>query len=213
MTVAEAAASSGNTLPLWTFNARAARDGHHHLGVMVGTNPFTSPGTSKIPTQIVPLILHMHSIAISFDPNTGIITTAPGNVTFDPTDADNNCMSTPNNVPATVLSESPIFNPASFTFGSKNLGTTQYIDAFQRANFYKVLGNNIGSYHVLLDPVNTLRAVEINVPAVEGFAITDPAFLEPARSTFRLSAPRLGSLTVSSSTIPASTAPLQNFTG
>ena len=176
----EAAVSSGNTLPLWTFNARAARDGRHHLGAMVGTNPFTSPGTSTIPSQIIPLILHMHSIGVSFDPNTGIITTVPGHVTFDPTEADNSCMSAPNNVPAAVLSQSPIFNPASFTFGSINLGTTQYIDAFQRANFYQVLGSDIADYHVLLGPVSTLRGVEINVPAVEGIAITDPTFFAPA---------------------------------
>jgi hypothetical protein len=180
VTADEAVLSSGNTLPLWSFNVRAARDGHHHRGVMVGTNPFTSPGTSKIPTQIVPLVLHLHSVGVSFDPNTGIITTTPGEVTVDPTDADNSCMSAPNNVPATVLSESPIFNPAKFTFGSTNLGTTQYIDAFQRANFYQVLGADIANYHVLLDPVNTLRGVEINVPAAEGIAITDPAFLSAA---------------------------------
>jgi hypothetical protein len=40
-----------------------------------------------------------------------------------------------------------------------------------------VLGTDIDDYHVLLDPVTTLRGVEINVPAVEGIAIKDPAFL------------------------------------
>jgi hypothetical protein len=179
ISAAELAAAAGSTLPLWTFSVRSPRDGHHHEGVMVGTNPFSSPGTSTIPTQIIPLIFRVHSVAVSFDPTTGIITTRPGHATFDPTVADDNCLSEPNNVPVTLMNQSPIFQPASFTFGSTSVGTTQYIDAFQRANFYSALGSAIDSYHVLLGPVQTLEPVEIDVPANEALAITDPNFFGP----------------------------------
>ena len=169
----------GDKLPLWTFDAQSPRDGQRHVGVMVGTNPFDDPGTTKVPTHIIPLILKMHSVAVSYDATTGIITTQPGNVTFDPTQPDRSCLSTPNNVPVTLLSQSPIFNPASFSFGPTFVGNTQYIDAFQRGNFYGVLGSNLANYHLLLDPVDTLQAVEIDLDPALGIAITDPNFFGP----------------------------------
>ncbi len=52
---------------------------------MVGTNPFYNPSKTKVPTIVVPLIIKTQNIAVSFDPTTGLITTTPGNTTFDPT--------------------------------------------------------------------------------------------------------------------------------
>ena len=177
---ASAAASLGGLMPLWTFDVRARRDGQHHQGAMVGTNPFNDPGTSRIPTRIVPLILRTHAIASAIDFNTGIVTTVPGVVTIDPTHTDNTCLQAPNNVPSRLFAQSPIFRSASFTFGGTYVGTTQYIDAFQRANFYNVLGSNLNDYHVLLNPVRTEEdGVFLDVPANEGLAFTDPLFFGP----------------------------------
>lgn len=180
MTEVKAESDDSGRLPLWTFDAYSARDGHHHLGAMVGTDPFNHPGTSKVPAQIIPLILKMHSVAVSVDSTTGVITTKRGKVTFDPTQPDNSCLAAPNSVPATLLGQSPIFHAAPFSFGPTFVGNTQYIDAFQRGNFYQVLGENLASYHLLLDPVNTLRGVEIDLasPAL-GVAVTDPNFFGP----------------------------------
>jgi hypothetical protein len=57
----------GATLPFWTFNIKGSRDGDHHLGVMVGHDPFRQPGTDRIPTYIVPLIFRTHTVANKID--------------------------------------------------------------------------------------------------------------------------------------------------
>ena len=170
----------GATLPFWTFNIKGSRDNDHHLGVMVGTDPFRNPSTSRIPTYIVPLVFTTHSIATAYDPNTGFYTAAPGQTTIDPTKADHNCLSKPNNVPVRLIQQSPILNPAPFVFGSANVGFTQYVDAFQRASFWSVLREGGDGYHVLLSPVITLPPVTIDVPATAGLALTDPNLFEAA---------------------------------
>jgi len=169
---------SGQLLPLWSFNALAARDGQRHQGVMVGTSPFGNATTSEVPTKIIPVVLVINSIATSFDAQ-GNVTTVPGKVVFDPTAHDKTCMSAPNNVPVQVLRQSPLFESANFTFGGTFLGHTQYEDAFMRANFYSVLngGSGPGGYHVLFNPVSTLKPLVLNVPPSEGYAITDAAVL------------------------------------
>jgi hypothetical protein len=170
----------GNTLPFWTFNVKGSRDNDNHLGVMVGTDPFRNPGTSRIPTYIVPLVFTTHSVAAAYNPTTGYYTTAPGETTIDPTKTDQTCLSKPNNVPVRLIQQSPIVNPAPFVFGGTNVGDTQYVDAFQRANFWSVLGERGNEYHVLLSPVITLPPVYIDVPATAGLALTDPTLFEAA---------------------------------
>jgi len=166
------------SLPMWTFDVKASRDRHHHLGTMVGHDPFRNPGTDKIPTYIVPVIFRTHTVATAWDPKTGVFTTEPGETTTDPTKRDNSCMAAPNNIPLKVTEQSPVFAPAHFVFGGTDVGTTQYLDAFQRANFWQVLNQNHGAneYHVLLSPVETVEPIFLDVPANEGLAITDPNF-------------------------------------
>jgi len=160
-------------VPLWTFRVTGARDGLNHLGAMVGTNPFTTKGTSRIPAIIIPMVVTTHTVAVSFDSETGILGTAPGNVTLNSNAPDNTCLTAPNNVPSQLVFQSPIFQPASFTFGGTFVGYTQYIDAFQRANFFAALGGDPDNYHVLFDPVRITSPVVIDVPANEGLAITN----------------------------------------
>jgi len=182
----------GNTLPLWTFNIKGSRDGDHHLGVMVGRDPFRNPGTARVPTFIVPLVFQTHTVAASFDPTTFKFTTAPGDTTVDPTAVDNTCLRAPNNVPVRVFRESPIFHapPKPFTFNGTTVGDTQYVDAFQRANFWNVLGRDSDDYHVLLSPVITLQPVVIDVPASAGIALANPDLFKSAFG-FSICAPML----------------------
>jgi hypothetical protein len=170
----------GNTLPFWTFDIKGSRDGDHHQGVMVGHDPFKNPGTDRIPTYIVPLIIRTHTIATAFDPNTGQFTTKAGVTTIDPTKHDNTCLAAPNNNPIRLTQQSPIFNPAKFVFGGTHVGTTQYVDAFQRANFWNAPGFDAENYHVLLSPVITLPAIFIDVPANEGLAMADGNLFQAA---------------------------------
>jgi hypothetical protein len=171
---------SGNTLPFWTFNIKGSRDGDHHLGVMVGHDPFRNPRADQIPTYIVPMIFRTHTVATAISASTGIFSTAPGVTTIDPTQNDNNCLSKPNNNPIRLMQQSPIFNAAPFVFGGTHVGTTQYVDAFQRANFWNVLGDDRDDYHVLLHPVTTLSPIIIDVPATAGIAMTDPNLFQAA---------------------------------
>jgi hypothetical protein len=164
-------------LPLWTFDIKGSRDGNHHRGAIVGRSPFREDaGTSRVPTLIVPLIIRTHRVATAIDPNTLVMTTAAGDTTVDPTAPDNVCLGAPNNVPITLVRQSPLFEPAHFVFGATDVGTTQYLDALQRASFWKALGERAADYHVLLDLVRTTEPILIDVPPDEGLAIVDPQF-------------------------------------
>src|SRR5580700_3791686 len=148
--LASAAAKGAASLPLWTFNVQASRDQNDYTGVMVGTSPFTNPTSTTVPTHVIPVIIVTNTVGVSFNSTTGIIGTAPGITTFDPTARDNSCLAKPNNIPVKLLKESPMFSPALFDFGGTIVGTTIYSDAFQRGNFWQVLGDNGDDYHVLL---------------------------------------------------------------
>jgi hypothetical protein len=62
---------------------------------------------------------------------------------------------------------SPIFNSGiDFVQGGVDLGNTQYVDAFQRGNFWSSVATNT-NYHVLLNLV-VLPTVTLAVPAASG---------------------------------------------
>ncbi|MFZ0594989.1 MAG: hypothetical protein WAM39_31300 [Bryobacteraceae bacterium] len=150
------ATDPSKTLPLWTFFVESTRDGNAYTGVMVGQDPFNGGGSVNVTTYLVPLIIKTVEIGTSVNAKTDIIATKPGNTTFNPTIADSACLTAPNNVPLTLVQQSPILNSATFDFGGTIVGTTQYVDAFQRGNFWGV--NDHDTYHVLLNPVTTLGA-------------------------------------------------------
>lgn len=167
------------SLPVWTFRVRSPRDGNYYSGTMVGTNPFHDDrGTVNVPTVVVPLIIRTKEIVTGFDPKTGIMSTVPGDNTVDPTVPDNTCLSSPNNVPETLVKQSPIFTPTKFVLGGTNVGTTEYNDAFQRANFWRALDEERNAYHVHLNPTFT-APVFLDVPDVYGVALTNGLVLGP----------------------------------
>ena len=67
-------------------------------------------------------------------------------------------------MPVTLMAQSPIFQPNAFTFGPTAVGDTQYIDAFQRGNFWQSVGGT--GYHTLLSG-HVLPAVTVNLPGRE----------------------------------------------
>ena len=160
-------------LPLWVFHVRnAGRDGLNHVGAMVGTNPFTGKETSRIPVVIVPMIITTHTIATGL--SGPIFSTAAGDATQNSGVPQSTCLTPPNNVPSTLIQQSPIFQRAPFTFGGVFMGNTQYIDANQRAEFYQALGQDPDDYHVLFSPVSIVSPVTVDVPANEGLAADVP---------------------------------------
>ena len=165
----------GRGLPLWIYHVQnAPRDGLPHFGAMVGTSPFTGKHTSRVPVIIVPMIITTHTIATGLDPHTLIFSTAPGDATQNSGAPQSTCLTPPNNVPSTLLAQSPVFQSAPFTFGGVFMGNTQYIDAFMRANFYQALDQDPDNYHVLFSPVRVVSPVTVDVPANEGLAADVP---------------------------------------
>ena len=163
-------------LPVWNFQAISTRDGNIYAGSMVGANPTLSGrGVNvSVTAQVVPIILRLHTIGVSFDPTTGVIQTVRGDTTMDPTVADNECLAAPNNRPVRLLQQSPILSNADFNFGGTDVGTTQATDAFQRANFWSLIDRD--NYHVRLSPVRVLPALVIDVPANSGLALSGSIF-------------------------------------
>ena len=165
-------------LPLWSFTVNSARDGNQYTGVMVGSNPFDDDSRStRVATQIIPIIFKTHTVGTSVNAK-NIIATAPGDTTFDPTVPDRSCLGSRNNNPLRLFQQSPIFNPADFNYGGTDVGFTQTTDAFQRANFWKVIDR--GDYHVLLSPISNFGAVVVDVPAASGLALATTALGSPA---------------------------------
>ncbi|MFZ1009585.1 MAG: hypothetical protein WAN65_22285, partial [Candidatus Sulfotelmatobacter sp.] len=172
---------AGPQLPQWTYNVTSTRDGNNYTGVMVGRNAlainFGGLGeVAKVPTRIVPIVITTNSIGTSVGSN-GVIATTPGVTVLDPTAANTACLTAPNDVPLTLYQQSPIIQPASFEMGGTNIGNTQYVDAFQRANFWAFTKET--NYHVLLSPVTTTSPVLVNVPQADGLALATSSLGPP----------------------------------
>ena len=135
------------TAKLKTFTASVVDSGKTYKYTIVGKNPAiaSTAASTTIKTLIVPL---------------NIIFTGLAN--WDPTVADNCDTGTSSLVRA---QKSPIVNPQPYTWGSAAIGSAQYVDAFQRAQFWtyaKPTGIN-PNYHVKLQ-VSTLPTVNVVVP-------------------------------------------------
>jgi hypothetical protein len=133
-------AAQGPTTPLpnWTYTTTADKDGGSYAATIIGRSPLTRPhSVTVIPTQLIPVILRM-----------------PDGAVFDAT-AKDACSGV---APIDDAAGSPVFDIAAFTMNGVYMGTTQYIDAYQRANFWQPLGAK-SSYRTLfalsvLPPVN-----------------------------------------------------------
>ena len=110
---------------------------------MVGTDPATTNSPTTVTAFVIPVRI--------------VITPTPTGI-FDPAHVLPNGRSVVQN---TMLS--PIFSSGiDFVQGGVDLGNTQYIDAYQRGNFWSNVSTNT-NYHVLLNPV-VLPEVTISVP-------------------------------------------------
>jgi len=168
-----ATASAVSSLATFSYTVTSSRDGNTYTGAMVGQNPFGSGFTpTTVTTPVIPLIITTNAVATSVN-KAGFITTRKGVTTFDPTIADTSCLSAPNDVPITLFQQSPIFQSANFRFGHTSVGDTQYVDAFQRGNFWQLVGGT--DYHTLLNPV-LFNPVSINVAsASDGLSLPPSA--------------------------------------
>ena len=136
--------SPAGNVPLWSSSFVSG--GTTYNFTMVGANPATSNVTTKVPVVIVPLKFTFGATTIS---STAL--------------ACGDTMSSVNRIKKSI-----IFNNFPFVEGTTNVGTTQYIDAFQRANFWQSVGSVTPNYHTLLSPVSSKPVQTINVPPSAG---------------------------------------------
>ncbi|HZP24962.1 MAG TPA: hypothetical protein VFB04_16070 [Terriglobales bacterium] len=133
------------TLQEW--NGSFTHNGTNFPFVMVGADPSTNQG-ALITTWIIPVKLILSDGSV-WDPLAG--------GAFSP-------------LGRTILS--PIFDSTTtYTQGGVNVGTTQYIDAFQRANFWSIVQNNPNSHLLLGGPtshITVLPELVLNVPSGSG---------------------------------------------
>lgn len=129
---------AGSSIPTWSYSVVSPIDGKTYTGQIIGKNPATKPGqVTVIPTILIPVRLtFQYSSMISY--------------IFDPTAGDPNCLGS-GQTAFRLTQFSPLFNDATFTLGGTNVGNTQYIDAFQRADFWNDVSASGGAnYHTLL---------------------------------------------------------------
>ena len=140
------------TTPLTTWNGSFVYNNKTYNYNMVGTAPSTGKSTT-IPVFIIP-------VNLSFK-------TSSGTQTFSPSTKLSNGQTAIQNT-----TSSPVFKSMDFTSGGVDLGTTQYIDAFQRGNFWGQVSSATG-YHLLLGTPKVLPTLSLNVPARDGKVATE----------------------------------------
>ena len=148
-------AAAATTVPMGLYAVTSSRDDNRYSGVIVGRSPFFHGSrTISVPTFIVPVKVHM-----------------PGGAVFDPGVADSSCLG--GKVPTTVTQNSPLFQSVAFTMNGVSIGTTQYADAFLRAEFWKNVSVTGNRFHMTLSPITTLAEQTFDVPTGEGASFND----------------------------------------
>lgn len=133
----DAFATVALSLPNYSYSVVSPVDGKTYTGQIIGANPTARPAhTIVVPTVIVPVRL-----VFQYSSTTSYI--------FDPTAADTGCIGA-GRTGLGLTEQSPLFNDVTYTLGGTTIGTTQYIDAFQRANFWNDVSATGANYHTLL---------------------------------------------------------------
>lgn len=143
---------AATTIAMWNFS-QVAYDSNTYTGQMVGRSPFArGRRTTTIPTYVIPLRITMADTKEVFDASVAD-PCAPGGSSVD-----------------TVVVNSPIFQNSSFTMDGVSIGSTQYVDAFQRANFWSNVGGT--PYHTVFSTSPTILApISLTVPTADGSTI------------------------------------------
>jgi len=115
----------------------------NYTDTFVGTNP-TGGGSTTVPTYIIPIKMSLSG--------------------FSP--SPNKKLSNGKTVVANTIA-SPIFQNLDYKQGGTDVGTTQYIDAFQRAALWGTVSGH-PTYHVLLGTPTVKPLQTFAVPAGEG---------------------------------------------
>ncbi len=128
-------------LPIWRYQIVSPENGITYNGYLLGSDPLLrgekNKGTTTIPVILVPLIVQFTNTSTGFT------------TTFDPSTApDAGC--TAGQTAMSLVENSPLFQNYPWTLNGVNVGTTQYIDAYQRSNLWQYVQAGGGDYHTLL---------------------------------------------------------------
>lgn len=132
-------AAAGSTIPMSNYTITATKDNSTRSGVLAGTSPFASPlSSSTISVVVVPLKITV------------------GTTVFDPT-VPNPCDG--NATTVSRFNHSPLVASTPWTINGVNVGNTQYINAFRRAEFWNQIGGsssyqNALTFRTLAKPVS-----------------------------------------------------------
>jgi hypothetical protein len=139
--------------PLTTWNGSFVYRSHTYNYNMVGTAPSTGTSTT-FQVYLIP-------VALKYVNSQGTTTFSPAHVLTNGQTVTQNTVS------------SPIFQSGiDFTSGGIDLGNTQYIDAYQRGNFWGQVSSAPG-YHILLSQPKVGPVQTFTVPAADGSIATE----------------------------------------
>ncbi len=150
--ITNSAIQAASTIPNFSSQIVSPLNGQTYPYTMVGKDPSVvqAKPTTKVTVNLVP---------VSF-------TFADSGHIFDPTAPDATC--SPKGAPYSLVQASPLFNKHAYKAGAQKLGSTQFIDAFQRANFFSDVQSTNPAYHVLFT-VKSLPTASVNVGTGAGF--------------------------------------------
>jgi hypothetical protein len=133
--------------------------GHAINFTMAGADPSTSNTTTHIKMYIIPVIFTYGA--------------TNGNMTFNPKKAKLNGTQ---NIIKSLLGSPICDNGADFMSGSIDLGQGQYLDEYQRGNFWGSVGSTNTSYHTVVDctTLKALKPLKITVSASQGKVMNNP---------------------------------------
>jgi hypothetical protein len=139
------------TLPNYSYSVVSPIDGKTYTGQILGANPTTRPAHPVvIPEVIIPVkLVFQYSSTVSY--------------IFDPTATDPGCIGA-GRTALGLTEQSPLFNDFTYKLGSTTVGTTQYIDAFMRGNFWGDVSATGANYHTLMG-ITPMPAQTITIPS------------------------------------------------
>ncbi len=141
---------SGVTVPNWTSSF--VDNGQTYTFTMLGTNPSLGSSTTTLTAILIP-VKFTFSNGVVLDPTAPVYGQSKSVIQ--------------------LTQASPLFQAVPFAPGGTKVGTTQYIDAFQRANFWNLVSTSAPNYHVLFNPV-VAPVQSLKVPAYFGYTQPGP---------------------------------------
>jgi len=146
----ELEAPAGTTIPTWSGSFTTG--GTTYTYAMIGTDPSKGSATTTVSAILIPVKL-IFSDGTVLDPSAPVYGQTKSSVQ--------------------LVQASPMFHNVAYKPGGTSVGTTQYIDAFQRANFWNYVSKSAPKYHVIYS-LTTLAQQTLTVPGYFGYTQSGP---------------------------------------